>query len=87
MKVIISKEGTVILPTKGEVEELCKLDAGPDRCVWCISSAKGYECMYHNRPPVLVSKFKNGDTVGKRDGCDKVKSFDPSGKPMGELDI
>jgi len=35
----------------------------------------------------MVNKFKAGDTVGKRDGCDKVRSFDPSGKPLGKLEI
>ena len=83
MKATKYESYTKILLTKEEVQELCKPGTGPDRCIWCI----GDECMYHNRPEILVNKFNVGDTVGKRDGCDKVKSFDPSGKPIGELDI
>ncbi len=82
MKATKYESYTKIFLTKEEEQELCK-PITPDRCIWHISG----ECLYHNRPAILVNKFRDGDTIGKRDGCDKVKSFDPAGKPIGELDI
>lgn len=79
MKVAKYESYTEILPTKEEVEELCR--AG-DLCIWLVNNC---ECMYYNRPDILVSKHRDGDTVGKRDGCDKVRSFDPSGIPPGTV--
>ena len=81
MKVTIHKSHTEILPTREEIQELCK--AG-NPCLWLVNS---YECTYHNRPPTLVAKLREGEIVGKKDGCEKVKSFDPSGKPSGKLYI
>lgn len=83
MKATIYKSYTEIELTREEVQA-CKGTGGADRCIWLIDSG---ECLYHNRPPVLVAKLRDGDTVGKRDGCDRVKSFDPSGKPLGKVDI
>lgn len=58
--------------TKEQVLELCKPGEGAETCIWLVVGADGFECLYYNRHPALVDRWKAGLTVAKRDGCEKV---------------
>lgn len=57
-----------------EFMELCKPGQGADTCVWVAVGANGIECLYHNKPTVLVERWQAGLTVAKRDGCNREKN-------------
>ena len=81
MKAVIGDFTTDIYPTAEEVIELCKPGQGADTCIWLMMGADGWFCAYHNRQHVnlvgesLESRWRRGATVAKRDGCEKVKTF------------
>ncbi len=65
-----------------EASELCRPGAGADTCIWLVMGQDGWECLYYNRAEgrnllgeTLEEKWKAGNTVAKRDGCDEVKQF------------
>jgi len=66
--------GTAIYLDEHEFKKLCRPGAGADTCIWAMVGSKGLECGYSNRHPELVRRWKAGETVAKRDGCDVVKA-------------
>ena len=77
MKVIVSDWHTDIFPTDEEVKEHCKIGAGKDTCIWLLMGPDGWECCCLHRPHSLMSRWEKGETVAKRDGCEKVQNFSP----------
>ena len=84
MKAVVSFCSTDIYLSAQELKEFCKLGQGADTCIWAVAGTKGFQCSYYNKNSDLMDRWKQGDTVAKRDGCDKVRAFDPSGK-SGEV--
>jgi len=80
MKAIVHDARTEIFLTGEEFKEHCLPGEGANTCIWAVVGAEGFECCYYNKPSYLLERWKAGKTVAKRDGCDKVKAFDPSGK-------
>ena len=80
MKAIVSGWYTEIFPTNDEVMSLCKPGQGANTCVWLVCGSKGFECCCLHIPPTLYDRWAEGKTVAKRDGCEKVKEFSPTGK-------
>ena len=74
---------TSILLTDKEIKELCRPGASADTCIWLAVGVDGFECLYYNRGGTslaggtLEKRWKQGLTVAKRDGCDKVRSSKP----------
>lgn len=73
MIIPVSKEDTI---------NICKLGQGADCCIWLVIGSKGFECLYHHRHEgrnlegeTLEERWKAGETVAKRDGCDKIRSL------------
>jgi len=68
-----------IFLTREEVLELCKPGQGENTCIWLAVGANGFECLYYNRRGItltgetLEGRWKQGLTVAKRNGCDKVR--------------
>lgn len=65
-----------------EVKTLCCPGAGADTCIWLVAGTEGFECLYYKRNvgvnllgETLGDRWKRGDTVAKRDGCDKVREL------------
>jgi len=73
MEATIGEFSTDIRPTKEEVKEFCKPGEGADTCIWLMVDAKGMYCAFYNKPHALVTRWMDGLTVAKRDGCDKVR--------------
>ena len=78
MKAIVSDWSTQIFPTEREIKELCKIGAGADCCVWLVCGSE-FECTCLSKPHSLLDRWEKGLTVAKRNGCDKVNNFNPSG--------
>ncbi len=57
-----------------EVTELCKPGEGNSTCIWLVVGTH-FECCYFKRPTSLASRWEQGLTVAKRDGCGRVKSL------------
>lgn len=87
MKAIIGSFATDIYPTDEEVKTLCKPGQGADTCVWLLMAPTGWECSCLNKPISLLERSRRGETVAKRDGCDKVKNFHPMGMELGEVEF
>ena len=68
-----TKEDNTILLDKDEFIKLCKPGEGDNTCIWLLVGTEGFECRYYNRPTGLVSRWRQGYTVAKRDGCEEVK--------------
>ena len=86
MKAIVSDFYTDIFPTDEEVKGLCTPGAGADTCIWLLMGPKGWECSMMHKNTALLERWNKGLTIAKRDGCDKVKNFDPAGK-IGEVEV
>ena len=79
MKAFVDDWFTRIYPTDEEVSRLCRPHQGADTCVWLTYGPQGMECMCLNRPDALSRRWQAGETISKRDGCEVVKKFSPSG--------
>lgn len=84
MKVIVEDWYTEIYLNSIEINILCKPGEGKNTCVWLVCGSKGFECTCKNKPSTLVDKFKNGDTIAKRDGCYFIDDISPIDLGMGE---
>ncbi len=83
MKAIVYDQYTDCFPSEEEIKLFCCPGEGDNTCIWLIASEKGFGCCYHHRPGVLIDRFMAGKTNAKRDGCDKMKNFDPTN--LGEI--
>lgn len=86
MRAVVYDWYTEVFPTAEEIRELCRPGAGADTCVWLVAGPDGMECTCLNKPYLLSKRHSDGLTVAKRDGCDKVKDFEPAGK-SGEVEF
>ena len=88
MKAVVHGSYTDIFPNDEEINTHCKMGQGADCCIFLVVSGKGFECCYYNRSSIgnMLVRARAGLTNARREGCDTVKNFDPSGKP-GEVDI
>jgi len=75
MKAIVGGCRTDILLSGEEFKEYCKPGEGENTCIWAVVGANGFECCYYNKPISLLRRWEEGQTVAKRDGCDKVINF------------
>lgn len=86
MRAEIHNGYTSIFPANEEVDELCHPGAGADTCIWLVIGPNGWECLYYHRGGTslaggtLEERWKQGLTVAKKDGCDKVRSSKPVSK-------
>lgn len=87
MKAKIYDCHTDIFPTDEEVKELCLPGAAENTCIWLLMTPEGWECCCLHKNPALLAKWERGETVAKRDGCDKVNNFQPHKYGIGEFDI
>lgn len=72
MKII--KDNTILL-NKDEALKLCKPGEGDNTCIWLMVGSQGFCCHYYHRPTGLVSRWNQGLTVAKRNGCEEVKKL------------
>ena len=79
MKAFVDDWFTRIYPTDEEVSRLCRPHKGADTCVWLTWGQDGMECMCLNRPDALSRRWQAGETKAKRDGCEVVNGFHPTG--------
>ncbi|MBA7468607.1 hypothetical protein ES707_03858 [subsurface metagenome] len=84
MKAIVHDCFTEIFPSVEEIKEHCGIGAGADCCIWLVVGSK-FECTFYNRHPALMERWKKGLTVAKRDGCEKVKNWNPPGLGVFEF--
>ena len=87
MKAIVKDYTTEIYPSEKEIKEMCKIGQGADCCIFLVVGSE-FECCYYNRAPILslIERARKGLTSARREGCDKVANFDPSGKE-GEIEF
>jgi len=71
-----AKADYTILLDKEEFLKLCKPGEGADTCIWLVAGSEGFECRYYSRPTGLVSRWNQGSTVAKRNGCSEVRKLD-----------
>lgn len=83
MEAIVSEFSTDIFPTNDEVMLLCTPGQGAETCVWLMMGGDGWFCAFYNRPHALIERWKDGHTNAKRDGCDRVKKWNPIGSKPG----
>jgi hypothetical protein len=86
MKAIVGDWYTDIFPTEKEIREVCRPGEGADTCVWLLCGPKGFECCALHINISLYERWKKGETVAKRDGCEIVHNFQPFGK-LGEVEV
>ena len=88
----LHSDGKTIFLNTEEAKKLCHPGAGADTCIWLVVGQEGLECIYYNKSgglnllgETLESRWKRGDTVAKRDGCDVVRSLEKykAGRPAG----
>jgi hypothetical protein len=79
---IVKREGyTAIILDIEEVKKNCRPGAGPDTCIWLVCGAEGFECLYYKKDvesltgDTLIERWRRGQTVAKRDGCDEIKKL------------
>jgi len=78
----IHSDGKTIFLNAEEVKKLCRPGAGADTCIWLVSRAEEFACIYYNRAAQsstgesIEEMWKKGLTVAKRDGCDVVRSLE-----------
>ncbi len=70
----LQKDGTVLLDNV-DIKRLCKPGEMANTCIWVLVGLKGFECSYYNRPKGLVSRWRQGLTNAKRNGCDEIKEL------------
>jgi len=87
MKAIVDDWSTIIYPDEQEIKEICKVGQGADCCIFLVVGSQ-FECCYYNRAPVLglLERARKGLTHARREGCEKVANFNPSGK-SGEIEF
>ena len=87
MKAIVGGFTTEIYPNEQEIKEICKIGQGADCCILLVVGSQ-FECCYYNSLGLgdLLERARKGLTNAKREGCAKVKNFDPSGK-SGEVEF
>ena len=76
---------TDIFPTNDDIDKLCKPGQGANTCIWLLVAPTGFECCSKHRPKALLDRLEAGNTVAKRDGCDKVNNWNPDKK--GEVEF
>ena len=76
MEIQTDEKKTEILITGQELKEHCLPGEGDNTCIWAMSGEKGFECAYFNRPTALFERWAMGETMAKRDGCERVKALD-----------
>lgn len=88
MNAIVHDCYTEIYPSAEEIKEHCKIGQGADCCIFLVVGRK-FECCYYNRFGLgdLLERAKAGLTNARREGCDKVKNFEPMGKGEGEIEF
>lgn len=88
MEAVVHDFYTEIFPDKEEIKEICKIGQGADCCIFLVVGSK-FECCYHNRFGLgdLLERARAGLTNARREGCEKVKNWDPFGKPSGEMEV
>lgn len=69
------EENNTILLDRDEVIRLCKPGEATNTCIWLMLGSEGFCCHYYNRPKGLVSRWNQGLTNAKRNGCDEVKEL------------
>ena len=81
-------DGRIISLEAEEVKRLCRPGEGANTCIWLVIGNKGWECLYYCRDEgrnligeTLEERWKAGETVAKRDGCDVAWSLKP---PVGK---
>ena len=79
MKAIVHSWYTDVFPTDEEVKEICKPGAGADTCSWLLMGPNGWECCCLNKNHSIVNRREKGEMIAMRDGCEKVKNFNPLG--------
>ena len=85
MKAKIYGWHTDIFPTNEEVQDLCKPGAGADSCSWLTMGSTGWVCCYDHKPYSLIKRRESGKMVAMRDGCEKVKNFNPVGRKIYDV--
>lgn len=70
-----------------EVKELCKPGEGANTCSWLLHGSHGFECCYHHKNPSLLKRHEEKSMIALRDGCYRVKQFNPVGMSMGIHEI
>ncbi len=79
MKAIVYDWYTDIYLTGEEVKQLCRPGQGTDTCSWLLVGVNGFECSYLHKPHVLMERRDKKQMVAMRDGCERVKRFNPFG--------
>jgi len=87
MKAIIDEYTTDIFLNDKEIKEFCKIGQGADTCIWLLCGSKGFECCCLNKPYDLLERWRKGETVARRDGCDKVKNFNSGNQDKREVEF
>ena len=72
---MIFREDNAILLDGDDVKRLCKPGEAVNTCIWLLVGPGGFECSYYNRPTGLVSRWRQGLTNAKRNGCDEIKEL------------
>lgn len=87
MKAVVYDCYTDIFPNDKEIETHCKIGQGADCCVFLVAGGNGFECCYYNRWPVLelLERARAGLANARREGCEKVKNWSPTGS--GEVEF
>lgn len=70
----VQHDNTISLTTE-EVHKWCKPGQGANTCIWLTVGCNGFDCQYYLRPTGLQSRWHQGLTAAKRNGCDKVKAL------------
>ena len=78
MEAIVHSGTTDIFPNEQEIKEHCKIGQGADCCIFLVVGSQ-FECCYYNRFGIgdLFEQARAGLTNARREGCEKVKNFDP----------
>ncbi len=87
MKVIPHEFTTDIILIPEEMKHLCKPGEGAETCIWLVLGSKGFECACLNKPHLLYERWKKGETVAKRDGCEFVDNINPMELGLGEHEL
>ena len=54
---------------KDDIQTQCKIGQGADTCIWIAMGADGFECLFHERPQMILNA-RPGMTA-QRDGCER----------------
>jgi hypothetical protein len=78
VKAVVYDWYTDVFPTENEIREFCLIGKGAETCIWLLVGVNGFECSCLHKPYALLERWEKGLTVAKRNGCEKVKNFNPS---------